>query len=127
MIALFREVAVGERFEFYGVQYRRAALSMPQDEKELGNIFRDETVVTVADGVPLFQGPRQPEPYWADRLTPAPGQRDRWEGVTNIADAANGRVLGHPGPCLVVEGRKSGSTRLPTVPDLNATVFCQAT
>jgi hypothetical protein len=32
-------------------------------------------VVKVADGVPLFQGPMQPEPYWADHLTPAPGQR----------------------------------------------------
>jgi hypothetical protein len=71
VIALFREVPIGERFEFYGVRYRKEAPSMAVDEKQLGNIFMDETVVTVADGVPLFQGPMQPEPYWEDHLTPS--------------------------------------------------------
>jgi hypothetical protein len=75
MIALFRELPIGERFEFNGVRYRKEALSMAADEKQLGNIFMDDTVVHIKDGVPLFHGPRQPEPYWADYLTPAPGQR----------------------------------------------------
>jgi hypothetical protein len=48
---------------------------MAVDEREWGNIFRDDTVVQVADGVPLFQGPRPPEPHWAEYLSPAPGQR----------------------------------------------------
>ena len=55
MIALFREVPIGQRFEFYGVAYKKTALSMAVDPKEWGNIFLDETVVQVAHGVPLFQ------------------------------------------------------------------------
>lgn len=77
MTALFSEVPIGASFEFRGLRYCKVALSMAQDEREWGSIFQGETLVRVAEGQPLFQGPKQPEPYWADHLSPAPGQRVR--------------------------------------------------
>ena len=76
MKALFCEVPIGKRFERNGRSYRTAK-SMAEDEREWGTIFMDEAVVQVSDDTPLFHGPRQPEPYWADHLSPAPGQTDK--------------------------------------------------
>jgi len=47
---------------------------MAEEDRRWGSIFQAETVVQVAEGVPLFQGPRQVEPCWLDFITPAPGQ-----------------------------------------------------
>jgi hypothetical protein len=72
--ALFCELPIGTSFERHGRFYRKIAKSMAIDEKEWGTVFMNESEVQVTDDTPLFQGPRQPEPYWADHLTPAPGQ-----------------------------------------------------
>ena len=74
MTALFCELPVGTGFERNNRFYRKTAKSMAEDEREWGTIFMDEAVVQVSDNTPLFHGPRQAEPYWADHLSPAPGQ-----------------------------------------------------
>ncbi len=48
MILLFKDVKVGERFEFRGRRYEKVALSMAHDEERMGNVFQD-----VAEVVPL--------------------------------------------------------------------------
>jgi len=76
----FFELAIGARFIFQGRKYTKIAMCMTEDETRIGHIFRGETEV-VPDGEPMLLPPAEAErwkpdeEYWADHLTPAPGQR----------------------------------------------------
>jgi hypothetical protein len=78
----FYELAVGARFVFRGRRFEKIAMSMARDEEDRSSIFLGETEV-VPEGVPLLLPPAEAEwweparRYWADYLTPAPGQRER--------------------------------------------------
>jgi hypothetical protein len=76
MSLFFGEVPVGTAFAFRGGQYLKIALGMAAGEDRCANIFMGETVVEV-EGELKERLPWKPdEVYWADRLSPAPGQKD---------------------------------------------------
>ena len=74
----FAELPLGTEFEFFGRKYRKIAPSMSEFVADrTGFVFRDETPVDVQTEIPpAGRLPWKPDPvHWADRLTPAPGQR----------------------------------------------------
>lgn len=74
MTLYFGELPVGTDFEFFGKRYRKIALSMTKGEDGLGHVFMGEALVMV-EHEPSVRLPWKPDPiYWADRLSPAPGQ-----------------------------------------------------
>lgn len=74
MELMFGQLPVGETFTFRGAVYRKVALSMASDEREWGNIFLGETVVTV-EAAPAALLPWKPDEIpWYARIGPAPGQ-----------------------------------------------------
>ena len=71
----FGELPLGTEFEFFGVKYRKLGLSMAEDANRDGHVFMGEASVDV-EGEWTERLPWKPDPvYWADRLSPAPGQR----------------------------------------------------
>ncbi len=59
MILLFKDVKVGERFEFRGRRYQKVALSMAHDEERMGNVFQDVAEVVPLEGMQNAEGRMQ--------------------------------------------------------------------
>ncbi len=76
----FYEMSIGARFFFRGQRYKKLAMSMAEDEQRCGHVFMGDAGVT-PDGEARLLSPEEAarwkpaDAYWADHLSPAPGQR----------------------------------------------------
>lgn len=74
----FYELAVGAQFGAWGKRYRKTAMSMAQDEAQLGTVFRGEVEVESEGPVlsPEVAAKWKPvEKAWVEHLAVAPGPR----------------------------------------------------
>jgi hypothetical protein len=75
----FYELGIGAAFTFHGRRFEKTCMSMAKGPDGCGHIFMGVTEI-LTEGTPLLLSPEEAarwkpdEKYWADYLTPAPGQ-----------------------------------------------------
>jgi hypothetical protein len=94
IIARFRELPVGARFNFRAQRYEKVALNIGRDEDRCGNVFHDDTEVSwdresgerFSVGRQLVAQPPPVRRQCAPRAA-APRPRDAVEYASGVADS----------------------------------------